>query len=98
MPGQIYSALPQPQQLAAAQAGRDLGEEMVAVEDRTGGQELAELLGAVGARPDPTEDDLWVDRALGRSDLGDRVEGDQAVVRGGLQDPIQERAAGHKET
>ncbi len=47
--------------------------------------------------PDPTEDDLRVDRVLGRSDLGDRVEGDQAVVRGSLQDPVQQRAAGHGE-
>jgi hypothetical protein len=70
---------------------------MVAVEDWAGGQELAEFLGAVGPPPHPTEDDLWVDRALRRSDLDDRIELDQAVVRGGLHDPVQERPAGHGE-
>jgi hypothetical protein len=70
---------------------------MVAVEPWAGGQELAELLRAVGAGPDTTEDAFWVDRALGWSHLGDRVERDQSVVGGGLQDPVQERAAGHGE-
>jgi hypothetical protein len=59
--GQVHAALPEPEQLAAAQAGGDLGEEMVAVEAWAGGQELAELLGVVGPSPDPTEDDFWVD-------------------------------------
>jgi hypothetical protein len=51
MPGTTTQA----EQLAAAQAGGDLGEKMVAVEAWTGGQELGELFGAVGPGPDPTE-------------------------------------------
>jgi hypothetical protein len=45
-PPQLWedAAAAQPEQLAAAQPGADLGEEVVAVERAAGGQEAAELL------------------------------------------------------
>jgi hypothetical protein len=44
-PPQLWKdAAAQPEQLAAAQPGADLGEEVVAVERAAGGQEAAELL------------------------------------------------------
>jgi hypothetical protein len=70
-------------------------EEVVAVEGRAGSQESAELLRREGASLHATEDDLGVDRPLGRFDLAQRVERDQPLVLGRLQDAVEDRPAGH---
>jgi hypothetical protein len=58
LPGEVDPEGMQPQQLARAQPGADLDQEVVAVERRAGGQEAGELLRRVGTAPDGAEDDL----------------------------------------
>jgi hypothetical protein len=57
------------EQLAAAQAGADLDDEVVPVEGSAPGQESAEVLGSEHARLDGAEDRVRVRRRFGGSTL-----------------------------
>src|SRR4029450_4257334 len=67
----------QAQQLAAAQPGANLGDEVVAVERPADGEEPAELLGGKGALV--AEDLLGGDARLWRLHVAARVGGDQPL-------------------
>jgi hypothetical protein len=84
------AAAAQPKQLAAAQPGTDLDEEVVAVKGPTGGQEVAELLGCEGPSALVAEDLFGVQARLGGLDLANRIGGDQAFLAGRLQDAQQD--------
>jgi hypothetical protein len=88
-------AATQPQQLATAQPGADLDEEVVAIEGPAGGQEVADLLGREGPSALVAKDLFGVQARLGGLHLPDRVGGEQAFLAGGLQDPQQDRATSH---
>jgi hypothetical protein len=68
-PGQLGedAAAAQAQQLAAAQPGPDLDEEVVAVERPTGGQEMPDLLGGEGPSALVAKDLVGVQARLGAS-------------------------------
>jgi hypothetical protein len=78
----VRASAAQAEQLAAAQPGADLGDEMVMVKRPAGGKEPAEFLGGEGAAALVAEDPLWVDARLWRRQVPDRVGGDQPLGAG----------------
>src|SRR4029453_6676106 len=91
----MHAPAAQPEQLAAAKPGADLGDEMVAVERPAGGKEPTELLRRQGAAALMAENLVWIDARLWRLHVPHRVGGDQLLLAGGLHDPQQDGAAGH---
>jgi hypothetical protein len=63
----MHAAAAQAEQLAAAQPGADLGDEMVAVERPAGGKEVAELLGVRVRRRSWPKTRSGLTRGLGAS-------------------------------
>lgn len=92
---EIHPGTPQPAQLPRSQPGPGEDQEDGLIVGLGVGEELAELLGRENARLDPAEDDLGINRTLGRRNLADRVRRDQPLILGPLQDAVQERTAGH---
>jgi hypothetical protein len=68
---------------------------VIPVEGWTGGQETTELLARVGPAADAAEDDLRINRSLGRLDPAHGVGRDDLVILGRLEDSEQDGAAGH---
>jgi hypothetical protein len=91
----VDAAATQPEQLAAAQPGADLGEEVVAVERAAGGQEAAELLRGEGPSALVAEDPVRIDSRLGASTSRTGLVGDQAFAAGRFQDAQQDGSARH---
>jgi hypothetical protein len=94
---QVDAPCSQAEQLPTAEAGADLDDEVVPVEDWAGDQEPTELLGGVGPPPDPAEHDLGVHRPVRGTDLPYRVDRDQPLTLGRRQDAVQDRPAGHRQ-
>jgi hypothetical protein len=91
----VDPAAAQPEQLAAAQPGADLGEEVVTVKRAAGGQEAAELHRGEGSPALVAEDPLRIDPWPGGLNVTYRVGRDQAFAAGRFQDAQQDRSAGH---
>jgi hypothetical protein len=91
-------AVAQAQQLAAAEPGPHLDEEVVPVERPTGGQKVAKLLGREGPSALVAKDLFGVEARLGGLHLANRIGGDQVFLAGRLQDAQQDGAAGHHPT
>jgi hypothetical protein len=77
----IHATAAEAEQLAAAQPGADLGDEVVAVKRPAGGKEAAELLRGEGAAALVAEDPLRVDTRLGAATSRTGLEAISRSVR-----------------